>query len=72
MTTIKDFEHTQVTPAHTWIINHKLNTESPVVDVYIEVDGTKQKILPLKVEIVNPNTCQVKFSTNRSGTARVM
>lgn len=72
MTTIKDYEHIQETAESIWNINHKLNTNSPVIDVFVEVGGFFQKILPLSVDVVGPSTCQVKFSVPRSGKARIM
>ena len=55
-------------PATTWTIQHTA-PGVPVVDVYCEVDGIIQKIIPVSVVAVSPGICEITFSVPRSGTA---
>ena len=55
----------------TWTISHKLNTY-PVVDVYVTVDGTVQKVLPMSITYNDPMTVTVTFSEPRTGLATVV
>lgn len=64
------YTHVQSTEATTWNIQHNRG-RNVVIDVYITVDGTQQKILPLGVTLVDLNNATVTFSTARSGMARV-
>lgn len=65
------YRHNQDTPALTWTITHGQKTY-PAVDVYIDVDGTVQKILPNSVTYVDENTVSVSFSQARAGFATVV
>lgn len=63
--------HKQETAATEWTIKHNLGTRAPVVDVFIDHEGTTQKIIPHKVEVVDDVTVKVVFTTARSGVAAV-
>lgn len=63
--------HDQDTPAQSWAITHNLNTLAPVVDVWTEIDGTKQKIIPFAVKAVDAMSCTVEFTSSRTGTAAI-
>ena len=52
----------------TWTIHHSA-PGIPVVDVYCEVDGLIQKIIPVSVIVISPGICEINFSVPRSGTA---
>ena len=65
------FNHVQDVAAASWSIQHNLNTSAPVVDVWIELDGAKQKMLPLSVIAVDDNNCTVNFTVARSGAAAI-
>lgn len=63
-------QHIQTTPGLTWVIVHSLGMY-PAVDVYIDYQGEKHKILPLSVVYDNPNQVTVTFSSPRTGIAMV-
>jgi hypothetical protein len=65
------FNHDQETASASWEIQHNLNTSAPVVDVWIMLDGLKQKMLPLSVIAVDANNCTVNFTVARSGAAAI-
>lgn len=65
-----NYQHTQSTAATVWTIDHHLGVY-PMVDVYIDVDGGLQKIIPKAVTYVTPNQCTVTFSSAQSGVATV-
>ena len=55
----------------TWTIVHNLSVRAPVVDTWLEIDGQIVKIMPDRVEYVNPSTCRVYFTSPQTGTAVV-
>lgn len=63
--------HTQETAATEWVIKHNLGTRAPVIDVFVDHEGTTQKIIPHKVEVVDNTTVKVVFTSPRSGMAAV-
>ena len=65
------YRHVQDVASMTWSISHKLNTY-PVVDVYVTVDGTVQKVLPMSITYNDPMTVTVTFSEPRTGLATVV
>lgn len=68
---IKEFHtHEQTTASIEWIIQHDLN-RLPVVNVYSVVNGTEIVVIPLDVEVVNLNSCKLKFVKPMSGVAEV-
>jgi hypothetical protein len=60
------YQHTQTTPTGSWIINHSLNTSTPVVQVY---DGSNKVILPKEIQSTTPNQTVVTFDYNQGGYA---
>lgn len=63
--------HSQDVPASIWTVNHNLGTLYPAVDVYVILEGVRQKIIPASVSVVDNKTVKVKFSEPRQGTAAV-
>ena len=63
--------HTQDTPATVWTITHNLQTY-PIVDVYVDVGGTVEKIIPMSVTYVTANACEVEFSAPVAGFATIV
>lgn len=62
----------QAVPSATWSIVHNL-VGYPILDVYVDAgDGTVQKMLPKGLTYIDENTCEVSFSTARSGFATVI
>lgn len=70
-TTLKSYQHIQSTPADTWVISHNLGI-TPVVDVFVYVDGVLTKILPQSIEITSSNVVTVNFSSLFTGQARII
>lgn len=70
MAGIKYYDHSQVSPSMNWIINHNLG-HPPVVDVVIDFEGSRQKVMPLSVEHSTVNQTTVKFSAVQTGSARL-
>ena len=52
----------------TWVVNHNLDTESPLVQAY---DGDDYQIIPQSIRINNANTVTITFATSVSGSAVV-
>lgn len=69
-TPAQNYQHVQETAATVWTIVHGMGMY-PIVDVYIDVDGVVQKIMPKAITYVDPQTCTVTFNTARSGFATV-
>lgn len=63
-------EHVQDVAASTWTVNHNLGLY-PIVDIFIDYEGEKHKILPLSVQYTDLNTCTITFSSPRTGFATV-
>jgi hypothetical protein len=66
----RTYEHTQDTAASTWVIPHKLNLY-PVIDVLVDYDGQRQKIIPASVEYTSSMVCTVTFTEPFTGVATV-
>jgi hypothetical protein len=66
--------HTQPTdnPQAVWVIDHGLQTEQPVVDVYVKVDNVDTKVLPKEIRVLSTNTVQITFSSPQSGVAVIV
>ena len=52
----------------TWVVNHNLDTEAPLVQAY---DGDDYQIIPQSVRINNANTVTITFPYSVSGSAVV-
>lgn len=65
------FQHKQDTPAAIWVINHYLHNY-PIVDVMVNEEGKLQKIIPKDIKVIDENTCEIHFSTPRTGQARLV
>ena len=65
------FTHTQAVPASVWSITHNLQNY-PIVDVYVDVGGTIEKIIPMSVTYVTANACEVEFSAPVAGFATIV
>jgi hypothetical protein len=66
------FTFTQVSPSATWDIVHSLNTMAPVLDCWIDVAGSNEKIIPVSVTVIDAATVQITFSTAHAGIAYVI
>jgi len=65
------YTHTQSVPSTDWTIAHGLGVR-PLVSVQVAVGGTIQAILPKAVEYPDDQTVIVRFTSARSGTARLI
>lgn len=64
----KTYHHTQTVSSNTWVIAHSLDIY-PIIDVFVDINGEQQKIIPMSVEYTDANTCTVNFSTPQTGFA---
>ena len=68
------YKHIQTSASDTWVVLHNLGYEVamyPAVDVYIDSDGSKFKMLPLEVVYDNGNQCTITFTSPQTGLATV-
>lgn len=71
-TVVRGYRYTQVTPSTTWVINHKLGLNNPIVDVFVDVNGTLTRILPLTAVVTDENNITLTFTNAIAGSAEVM
>jgi hypothetical protein len=64
------YEHLQDTVSDTWVIEHKLN-QYPAIDVFVDYDGHRQKIIPAAVEYTSSMVCTITFTQPFTGAATV-
>lgn len=64
------YTHVQTVASKEWTIVHNL-LRLPIVNVYVNVDGVEQIILPKDVTVVDDTTCVVSFSVEFIGSAEV-
>lgn len=65
------YSHDQESEASVWTINHNLGRQV-IVDVVVDFQGNREKILPKSIIVVNDNTLRVTFSGPFTGSARVV
>lgn len=70
--TLIRIKYEQESPATTWTITHGLDTECPIVDIYVLHEGDYKKFWPLGVSVVDPATVEVTFTSATAGYATVM
>ena len=63
--------HVQTVASTQWLINHNLNTLSPVCDCHVTYEGAVHKILPLSVEVIDAMNIKVSWSVARTGTCSI-
>ena len=68
---VKRYEHVQGVASDTWNINHNLNKEIVVNDVYIEHNGFNEKIIPMSVDMVDADNIVITWSKPMTGVARI-
>jgi hypothetical protein len=64
----KGYSHEQAEGLKEWTIEHNLNSENIMVDVF---NASKQKVYPSSVEIVNENSISILFAVNVLGRANI-
>lgn len=62
------FNFSQPTLSNTWIINHNLDTLTPLVNVY---DLSYHQLIPADINAISANTIEITFSSPRAGYAIV-
>lgn len=65
------YQHNQSTPSALWEITHNLGVY-PIVDVYVNIDGNMEKILPKDIIRINDNVVNIEFSSPFAGVARIV
>ena len=63
------FNYQQNSPSNTWTINHNLNNQHPLVQIY---DSSHLTFIPQSISGSSANTVIVTFSTAVTGYARVV
>lgn len=63
--------HTQTTASNSWVIDYGFDGY-PVVDVLVDIDGVKTKIIPASVVRTSTATVTITFTSPRTGVARVI
>lgn len=69
---LRGYTHTQSIPSTSWVISHNLGLDQPIVDVFVDDNGTITRILPASVVVTDSNTITLTFTSARSGTAEVV
>jgi hypothetical protein len=64
------YTHEQLVPATEWTVVHDLNRHV-VSDVFFEVGGNLEKVLPASVEYVDANTIKIIFTAAQIGKVKV-
>lgn len=62
--------HQQPTSADTWIVNHNLNSATPMVHVYDE--ASQQMFIPDNITVIDSDTVHITMSIPTSGRCVVM
>lgn len=65
------YTHDQESATDVWTINHNLGRQV-IVDVFVDFQGNREKILPKSIVVVSDNTLRVTFSRPFTGSARVV
>jgi hypothetical protein len=68
---IRRYIHEQVISSTEWIVYHNLNKDVMVSDIFVDDEGSINKIIPLEVFPLDNNTLAVQWSNPRTGTIRV-
>lgn len=70
------YSHTQSSASSTWTIEHNLSGNGsagyPIVDVVVDYNGAKTKMIPYQVTVTDKNTVTVSFSEPFTGSATVL
>ena len=66
------YDHHQSVGSDTWAVSHNFNTDAVVVDVFIDFEGSLEKIIPLSIEATDNNTVTITFSSSQTGWAHVV
>ena len=67
LSTFKGTYSETFTSSATWVVNHNLNTETPVVDCWFDDTGTWKRLSPLTIVATSANTVTITFTTATAG-----
>lgn len=65
------YVHTQAVASDTWTISHPLNSSSLAIDILINYQGGVQTAIPKDIIFEDNSTITVKWTSARSGSARI-
>lgn len=65
------YEHVQTEPSSLWVVEHPLYTRAPVLDVFVDINGELQKMMPNEVKVINLTTIHIKWTLPRTGKVGV-
>jgi len=70
------YRYVQASPSASWAIEHGLGGNGsagvPVIDVFVDYEGSLQKIIPNTVTMVDANNVLIEFTTPYSGYAMIV
>lgn len=65
------YRHIQETASATWVIVHRGNTMTPIVDVWFDNNGSKEKVMPSDVVVDSNIQVTIHFTQPYAGEALV-
>lgn len=65
-------EHTQSEGSKLWRVVHNLVTRCPVMDTFIEIEGSLHKVMPNKVVVIDHNTVEIHWTRPLTGKVGVI
>lgn len=54
-----------------WIVSHGLNTQNLIITVKSQINGNIEIIYPAEIEILDPNSVKIKFSSPQNGVVLI-
>jgi hypothetical protein len=70
------YRYEQATASDTWVITHNIGNNGgqglPIVDVFVDINGSMTKIIPMNVAKTSANIVTLTFSTAYAGFAVVI
>lgn len=71
LSNLVSYKHTQTVPASTWIIEHGLSTDVPVIDCWVTINDEVVRVAPRSIERIDGSAVKAIFSSDRVGFAVV-
>jgi hypothetical protein len=63
--------HEQTDPANIWLVQHSLNSISPVVTTWLTTSGGVEMVIPREVSVIDEDNLRVIFTQPQTGAAVV-
>ena len=57
----------QTDPANIWLIEHSLNTISPVVNVWLDLPGGPTMVIPREISVIDEDNIRIIFTQPQTG-----